>query len=125
MTIVTSGDEKIIEQITKQLNKLIDVVKVIDLTSEGNFVERELVMVKVSATAKGREEILRITEIFRGKIIDVSSLSYTIEVTGSESKLDAFLQMLTPFGIKEVVRTGKVAIARGAKGVVIKDKEIK
>ncbi len=125
MTIVTVGDEEIIEQITKHLNKLIDVVKVIDLTTEGNFVERELVLVKVSATAKGREEILRITEIFRGKIIDVSSLSYSIEVTGNASKLNAFLEMLTPFGIKEVVRTGKVAISRGAKGIVVKDKEIK
>ena len=120
MTIVTRGSDQIIEQINKQLNKLIDVIKVIDLTAEGNYVERELILVKVKATAKGREEILRITEIFRGKTIDVSAESYTIEVTGSEDKLEAFIQMLTPYGIKELVRTGKVAISRGAKGVMVK-----
>jgi len=124
MTIVTSGNEQVIEQINKQLNKLIDVIKVIDLTSEGNYVEREMILVKVKASAKAREEILRMTEIFRGKIIDVNAETYTIEVTGSSDKLEAFIQMLNPFGIKELVRTGKVAIARGSKGVMVKDKEI-
>ncbi|MBF0275786.1 MAG: acetolactate synthase small subunit [Nitrospinae bacterium] len=124
MTIVTTGSDQVIEQINKQLNKLIDVIKVIDLTAEGNFVEREMILVKVKATAKSREEILRMSEIFRGKIIDVNPQTYTIEVTGAEDKLEAFIQMLSPFGIKELVRTGKVAIARGPKGIVVKDQEI-
>jgi acetolactate synthase-1/3 small subunit len=114
MTIVTRGDDQIIEQVTKQLNKLVCVIKVVDL-AEKDFVEREMVLVKVSATAETREEILRIADIFRGKVIDVGSKTYTIEVTGDEKKIDALLALLKPLGIKELVRTGHVAMIRGSK----------
>jgi len=114
MTIVTRGDDQIIEQVTKQLNKLVCVIKVVDLV-EKDFVEREMVLVKVSATAETREEILRIADIFRGKVIDVGSKTYTLEVTGDEKKIDALLALLKPLGIKELVRTGHVAMIRGSK----------
>jgi len=111
ITIVTRGDDRIIEQVTKQLNKLVDVIKVTDLT-DLNFVDRELILIKVSAAEKTKAEILRINEIFRGKIVDVSPGSYTFEVTGDEEKIQAFLKLMKPFGVKEVSRTGKVAISR-------------
>ena len=114
MTIVTRGDDQIIEQVLKQLNKLIPVIKVVDLI-EKDFVEREMVLVKVSATAETREEILRVVDIFRGKVIDVGSRTYTIEVTGDEKKINAILALLKPLGIKELVRTGHVAMVRGSK----------
>ncbi len=114
MTIVTSGDDQIIEQITKQLNKLINVIKVIDLT-ETEHIEREMVLLKVGTTSETRAEVLRIADIFRGRIVDVSPTSYTIEVTGDEEKIEAIMTLLKPFGIKELVRTGKVAIARSPK----------
>ena len=114
MTIVTSGDEKIIEQITKQLNKLISTVKVSDVT-ESPHVEREMVLIKVKAVEERRAEVLRIADIFRGKIIDVSPTTYTIEFTGSQDKVGAAIELLRPHGIKEVVRTGVTAITRGAK----------
>jgi acetolactate synthase-1/3 small subunit len=114
MTIVTRGDDQIIEQVLKQLNKLIPVIKVVDLI-EKDFVEREMVLVKVSATAETREEILRVVDIFRGKVIDVGSKTYTIEVTGDEKKINAILALLKPLGIKELVRTGHVAMVRGSK----------
>jgi acetolactate synthase-1/3 small subunit len=114
MTIVTRGDDQIIEQVLKQLNKLIPVVKVMDLI-EKDFVEREMVLVKVSANAETREEILRVVDIFRGKVIDVGSKTYTIEVTGDEKKINAILALLKPLGIKELVRTGHVAMVRGSK----------
>jgi acetolactate synthase I/III small subunit len=114
MTIVTRGDDQIIEQVMKQLNKLISVVKVVDL-SEKDFVEREMLLVKVSATAQTREEVLRVVDIFRGKVIDVGSKTYTIEVTGDEKKINAILTLLKPLGIKELVRTGRVAMIRGSK----------
>jgi len=112
MTIVTAGSDDVIEQITKQLNKLVDVVKVVDLT-EGNHTERELMMVKVRAVGKEREEMMRMAEIFRGRIIDVTDKSYTIELTGPGEKLDAFLQALEPGMILETVRTGASGIGRG------------
>ena len=112
MTIVTSGNDQIIEQILKQLNKLIPVIKVVDFTGV-EIVDRELVMVKVNAEDDTRTEVLRLVDIFRAKIVDVAPRSYTIEVTGGEGKVDAFLEMLRPIGIKELVRTGKIAIARG------------
>ena len=115
MTIVTRGDEKILEQINKQLNKLIDVLKVIDFT-DGSGIERELALVKVTAEDESRAEVLRIVDIFRAKIIDVTPKSYTIEVTGNPLKIDAILELLRPLGLKELVRTGAVAIGRGAKG---------
>ena len=114
MTIVTRGDDKKIEQVTKQLNKLVDVIKVVDLTEE-NFVDRELILVKMNAEARVREEILRIVDIFRAKVIDVNPDSYTVEITGDEGKIKGFLDLLKPLGIKEVVRSGRIAISRGIK----------
>ena len=116
MTIVTRGDDKKIEQVTKQLNKLVDVIKVIDLTEE-NFVDRELILVKMNAEARVREEILRIVDIFRAKVIDVNPDSYTVEITGDEGKIKGFLDLLKPLGIKEVVRSGRIAISRGIKPI--------
>ena len=116
MTIVTRGDDAKVEQITKQLNKLIDVIKVVDLTEE-NFVDRELILIKMNAELRVREEILRIVEIFRAKVVDVSSNTYTIEITGNESKINGFLELLQPLGIKEVVRSGRIAISRGIKSI--------
>jgi len=111
MTIVTRGDDQIIEQITKQLNKLIDVIKVTDMV-ELDHVEREMVLVKVSPRAERKFEVLELTSIFRGKVIDSSEHTYTIEITGDEDKIEAFINLMKPIGIKELVRTGKVAIAR-------------
>lgn len=116
MTIITYGKDEIIEQITKQLNKLIDVIKVIDYTGdEHDHVEREIVLVKVNAEQSNRAEILRMSEIFRGKVVDVSPKTYTIEITGAEGKITAFLEMIRPLGIVEIARSGKVAISRGKK----------
>jgi acetolactate synthase-1/3 small subunit len=115
MTIVTGGDDKILEQISKQLNKLVDVIKVIDF-DDGSCIEREMALIKVSAEDEKRAEVLRIVDIFRAKIIDVTPKSYTIEVTGAPVKIDAILDLLRPLGLKELVRTGAVAIGRGAKG---------
>jgi len=112
MTIVTAGSDDVIEQITKQLNKLVDVVKVLDL-SDGNHIERELMLVKVRAVGKDREEMKRMTDIFRGRIIDVTDKDYTIEVTGTGAKLDAFLKAIDPGAILETVRTGASGIGRG------------
>ena len=113
MTIVTHGDAQIIEQIYKHLNKLIDVIKVMDLTTE-NHVERELVLIKMNASPNRRGEILQIVEIFRARTVDVSPATLTIEITGDEGKLKAVIDMLRPYGIQELVRTGKIAIMRGA-----------
>ena len=114
MTIVTRGDDQIIEQVIKQLNKLVSVIKVVDLI-EKDFVEREMLLVKVSANAETREEVLRIVDIFRGKVVDVGSKTYTVEVTGDEKKINAILALFKPLGIKELVRTGRVAMIRGSK----------
>ncbi|MBP1722741.1 MAG: acetolactate synthase [Deltaproteobacteria bacterium] len=114
MTLVTSGNEQIIEQIIKQLNKLVNVVKVVDLTGS-DFVDREMILIRVKAEASSRAEVLRILEIFRGRVVDVSPKSYTLEITGDEKKVQAVVELLAPFGILEVVRTGKVAISRGRK----------
>jgi len=115
MTIVTTGDDQVIEQITKHLNKLINIIKVHDLTGE-EFLDRELALIKVNATDEDRAEILSIVDIFRGKIVDVSPKTYTIEVTGDDEKIKAIMELLKPFGIKEIARTGKIAMARGQKG---------
>jgi acetolactate synthase I/III small subunit len=112
MTIVTSGSEDVIEQITKQLNKLIEVVKVIDL-SEAEHIERELMLIKVRAGQKEREDMKRMADIFRGRVIDVSDNTYTIELTGDTRKLDAFIQALDQGSIIETVRTGASGIGRG------------
>jgi len=116
LTLVTRGSEEIIEQIIKQLNKLVDVVKLIDLT-EGEHIERELMLVKVRANNGMREEVKRLTDIFRGKIIDVAESTYTIELTGTGDKLDAFLKTLAGSTILETVRSGVSGISRGEKGL--------
>ncbi|HEY4374703.1 MAG TPA: acetolactate synthase small subunit [Burkholderiales bacterium] len=112
MTIVSTGSDDVIEQITKHLNRLIDVVKVVDL-SEGAHIERELMLVKVRATGKEREEMKRMAEIFRGRIIDVTDKTYTIELTGDVAKLDAFIEAIDRALILETVRTGASGIGRG------------
>ncbi|MBW2476314.1 MAG: acetolactate synthase small subunit [Deltaproteobacteria bacterium] len=114
MTIVTSGDDQILEQINKQLNKLIDTIKVIDFTGE-DYVEREMALIKVTAEDDTRAEILRICDIFRGKVVDVTPKCYTVEVTGSPAKVSAIVDLLRPMGIKELVRTGPVVLGRGPK----------
>ncbi len=116
MTIVTTGDDRILEQINKQLNKLISTIKVLDFTSE-DFLQRELAMIKVATAPEDRAEALRIADIFRAKVIDVTPKTYTIEITGVPAKIDGILELLRPMGLKEVVRSGPVAIGRGAKGV--------
>ncbi len=113
MTIVTRGDDQIIEQIIKQLNKLVNVIKVVDLT-EGDFIGREMILVRMNANDKTKPEILRLIEIFRGKIVDVSVNTYTIELTGDDGKIKAALDLLQPLGIKEIVRTGHVAMVRAS-----------
>ena len=114
LTLVTRGNEQIIEQIMKQLHKLIDVIKVSDI-SEGEYVEREMVLIRMKAEAGTRAEVLRVIDIFRGKVVDVSPTSYTVEITGSESKVRAVIDILRPIGIKEIVRTGTIAMARAPK----------
>ena len=116
MTLVTRGNEEIIEQITKQLNKLIDVVKLIDLV-ETVHIERELMLVKIKTTDKMRDELRRVVDIFRGKIIDVTPTSYVIEMTGTSDKLDAFITTIDKSSIIEVVRSGATGISRGEKGL--------
>ena len=115
MTIVTRGDDRIIEQVTKQLGKLVDVIKVADLM-DTSFVDREMILVKISASDKTKADILRINEIFRGKIVDISPATYTFEITGDQGKIGAFIKLIQPFGVKEIVRTGKVAIIREMNG---------
>lgn len=112
MTLVTVGSDDVVEQVTKQLNKLIEVVKIVDL-NDGNHIERELMLVKVRAIGTDREEIKRLSEIFRGSIIDVTEKSFTIELTGTSSKLDAFLEAVSKSAVLETVRTGASGIGRG------------
>jgi len=111
MTIVTKGDEAVLEQIIKQLNKLVDVIKVQDFR-EGEYVDRELVLIKVGADSKTRPEIMQICDIFRAKIVDVAHKYLTIEITGTDSKVAAFIELMGPFGIRELTRTGKIAMSR-------------
>lgn len=114
MTIVVTGDDAILEQISKQLNKLVDVIKVIDYQGIP-IVQRELAMIKVNADAAVRAEIMQIVDIFRAKIVDISDKTFTVEVTGSVEKVDAIEKLLEPYGINELVRTGRIAMMRGAK----------
>ena len=114
MTLAVHGDEWVIEQAVKQFHRLIDVIKVTDLTDE-EHIGREMVFVRVNAEPANRAEILRINEIFRGRIVDVTPTSYTVEITGEEKKIAAVLELLQPFGIQEIVRSGMLAIARGSK----------
>ncbi len=118
MTIVVRGDDRILEQVTKQLNKLINVVRVVDLTKE-EHVGREMVLIKVTANQQDRAELLSITNIFRGKIVDVSQETYTIEITGDENKIVAIIKLLAPFGIREIARTGRVCMGRGGKSIKV------
>jgi acetolactate synthase I/III small subunit len=111
MTVVSAGDDAILEQISKQLNKLVDVIKVLDLTEEAHL-ERELLLVKVAAEPGQRSELIQMAEIFRAKIVDVSERALTFEITGDASKVGAFIDLVRGFGIKELVRTGTVAVAR-------------
>jgi acetolactate synthase-1/3 small subunit len=114
MTVVVRGDDRVLEQIVKQLKKLVEVIEVTDLTRE-SYVERELVMVKVAAEGSRRSEITDIATIFRAKVVDISAGAITVEVTGSAGKVKAFIDMMRPFGIRELVRTGRIAIARSIK----------
>ena len=116
MTLVTWGTEEVIEQITKQLNKLIDVVKLMDMY-EGPHIEREMMLIKLRAINGGREEIKRLADIFRGRVIDVTETIYTIEITGTSDKLDAFVKAIPAADIIEVVRSGVTGIARGEKSL--------
>ncbi len=119
MTLVTSGSEEIIEQITKQLNKLVDVIKLVDLT-EGAHIEREMMLIKIhSQQSQERAELKRLVDIFRGRIIDVNANAFTIEMTGDSNKLDAFIKALENFHILETVRTGASGIARGEKSLSV------
>lgn len=111
MTIVTRGDDATLEQIVKQLNKLVDVLKVTDFR-EGEYIDRELVLVKVGVDSKTRAEVMQITDIFRAKIVDVQPKTLTIEITGNESKIEKFLELMRTFGIVDLTRTGKVALPR-------------
>ena len=113
MTIVVRGDDRVLEQVVKQLNRLIDVIRVIDIT-QGEFIERELALIKVKADTHTRSEIIQIAEVFRTNIVDVTPTSMTIEVTGKENKILAITSMLRTFGIKEIARTGTVALLRDA-----------
>ncbi|MDD9799029.1 MAG: acetolactate synthase small subunit [Gammaproteobacteria bacterium] len=119
MTLVTGGDEAVIEQITKQLHKLVDVVKLMDLT-DGRHIQRELMLVKVEATGEAREEVKRLVDIFRGNVVDVGETLYTVELTGAGGKLDAFLEALSPNRIVEVVRSGISGIARGGRALTVR-----
>ncbi|MCX7919802.1 MAG: acetolactate synthase small subunit [bacterium] len=112
MTIVVRGDDRILEQVTKQLNKLIDVIKVQDYSSE-EFVQRELILIKVNADSKSRSEIMQIADIFRARIVDVSQKTLTLELTGDQGKIKAMIDLLKPFGLKEIARTGRIAMSRG------------
>ena len=116
MTLVTSGSDEIIEQITKQLNKLVDVIKVVDL-NDYRHIQRELLLIKVSAKREERAEIKRLTEIFRGRIIDVSENAYMLELTGAGAKLDAFIRALDESMILEVARSGALGVTRGDKAI--------
>lgn len=114
LTLVTRGPDEIIEQITKQLHKLIDVIKVVDV-GDSEYVEREMALIRVKAESHTRAEVLRIIDIFRGKVVDVSPKSYAVEITGPRTKIQAVIDILKPIGIQEIVRTGTIAMARAKK----------
>jgi acetolactate synthase-1/3 small subunit len=116
LTLVTFGEDQIVEQITKQLDKLIDVIKVTDM-AETEYVEREMALIRVKAEAGTRAEVLRVIDIFRGKVVDVSPKSYAVEITGDEAKIQAVIDILKPIGIQEVVKTGTIAMSRAKKSL--------
>ena len=111
MTMTVPGDDRVLEQVTKQLNKLVDVIKVQDFR-EDEYVDRELILIKVGVDTKSRPEVMQICDIFRAKIVDVAHKALTVEITGNESKVAAFIDLMTPFGIRDITRTGKVAMPR-------------
>ncbi|MDY6861589.1 MAG: acetolactate synthase small subunit [Thermodesulfobacteriota bacterium] len=126
LTLVTQGNEQILEQIKKQLNKLIDTIKVIDFDEGEDYVAREMALIKVNVRVETRSEVLSIVDIFRCKVVDVSVDSYTIEVTGDDNKIQAILDLFKPLGLKEIARTGKAALLRGNKSKknhIIKERE--
>jgi acetolactate synthase I/III small subunit len=123
MTIVVDGTTALVEQVRKQLDKVIDAVKVSDISSE-DIVARELALIKVKATSSTRSEIMQIVDIFRAKIVDVASDSVTVEVTGDEEKVDSLLDLLRGFGIREIVRTGRIAMVRGGSGATTGGRKI-
>ena len=123
MTIVVKGDDRILEQVIKQLNKLVDIIEVSDLR-EGSYVSRELSIVKVKCTSKTRTEILEIANVFRAKTIDIGHKSLILQITGSEEKIGAFIKLMEPFGILELARTGKVAMLRELNGKILDKVEI-
>ncbi len=114
MTVAVSGDERVLEQIVKQLNKLVEVIEVIDLTRE-DYVERELAMIKIAAKLKQRSDVIEIANIFRAKVVDMGADAMIVEVTGTQAKVKAFIDMMRPFGIQELVRTGRIAASRSPK----------
>ncbi len=122
MTVVVTGDDRILEQVMKQLNKLIDVIRVSDIPPEDS-VNRELALIKVGVDSETRAEVMQIVDVFRAKIVDVGIKSLVVEVTGDESKIHAMEQLLRSFGIKEMVRTGKIAMNRGAKAVQVEKRQ--
>jgi acetolactate synthase-1/3 small subunit len=122
ITLVTSGDDRVLEQITKHLNKLVNVIKVSDFSAVSH-VERELALIKVTADERTRGEVLSIVNIFRGKVVDVANQSYVVEITGAQEKIRAFLDLVRPYGVREVVRTGIVAMVRGAEVLAADGKE--
>lgn len=122
ITLVTRGDDRVVEQIEKQLNKLIGVIQVTDFTGSSH-VEREMALVKVRADETTRAEVMNIVDIFRGKVIDVGPKSFIVEVTGDDDKIEAFVELLRPLGILEIVRTGKVAMHRGARLIAVPENQ--
>jgi acetolactate synthase-1/3 small subunit len=112
MTIVVTGDDRVLEQVTKQLNKLVDVIRVQDFTEE-SCVDRELVLVKVGCTQKTRAEIIQIVEIFKAKIVDFNLKTITIEIVGTQDRIEAFIDLMRTYGIRELARTGRIALSRG------------
>jgi len=120
MTMSVRGDEWVMEQVVKQFHRIIDVIKVVDLTDEPH-VNREMIFIRVNAEPANRAEILRITEIFRGRIVDVTPMTYTLEITGESGKIEAVLELLQPVGVQEIVRSGTLAIARGSKTISKRD----
>ena len=123
VTLVVHGDDWVMEQMVKQLNRVVDVIKVVDLTEE-DFIEREMILVRVNADSPDRAEILRIADIFRAKVVYLTHRTYTLEVTGAEDKIQALLELLRPFGIKELVRTGRIAIGRANKSLPRKPERV-
>jgi len=113
MTVVARGDDAVLEQIRKQLGKIIDVIKVVDF-SGADTVERDLMLIKVAASPERRGEVFEIVEVFRGKVVDIGPKHLTLEVSGPEKKIEAFIDLVKPYGVKELVRTGRIALARGA-----------